>query len=90
MLFRRLPSCPVRASDLIVTATEATYLLWVQRYGSLPPERLRTEIGISQVKSVNPGYCYLKAGYTRDRKARGKLYLFAPVPAADLRLGRPT
>ena len=48
------------------------------RYGELPPERLRTEIGIKQVKSRNPGFCYLKAGWARDRVVRGKLYMWAP------------
>ena len=78
MLFRRLPSCPVLASNLVRSATEATYLAWSERYGCLPAERLRTEICITSVKSSNPGYCYLCAGWERDRIARGKLFLFAP------------
>ena len=79
MMFRRLPSCPVLASDLIRTATAATYTAWADRYGALPPERLRTEIGIGAVKSRNPGYCYKVAGYVPDRVVRGKLYLWAPA-----------
>jgi len=79
MLFRRLPPCPVVASELIRTATAATYLTWVDKYGSLPEERLRTEIGIRSVKSPNPGYCYKVAGYTKDRVVRNKLYLWAPA-----------
>ncbi len=78
MLFRRLPSCPARASDLIESATRATYIVWSLRYGAMPPERLRTEIGISAVQSSNPGYCYKMAGYVKDRAVRGKLYLWAP------------
>lgn len=81
MIFRRLPGCPVRASDLIRSATEATYIAWVQRYGELPEERLRTEIGISAVKSTNPGYCYKLAGYEVDKVVRGELYLYAPILA---------
>jgi len=78
MLFRRLPKCPVIASELVKTATNATYKAWKLKYKTLPPERLRTEIEIAKVRSKNPGYCYRVAGYTVDRIVRGKLYLFAP------------
>ncbi len=80
MLFRRLPECSERASDLIRTATANTYAAWIERYGALPAERLRTEIGISAVASKHPGYCYLCAGYVKDRVVRDKLYLWAPLP----------
>jgi hypothetical protein len=66
------------ASELIVSATAATYLHWTARYGVLPQERLRTEIGIHSVKSGNPGQCYRIAGWVDDRVVRGKLYMFAP------------
>lgn len=90
-MFRRLPDCPVVASDLIRTATAATYAVWADKYG-LPAERLRTEVKISAVRSRNPGYCYKCAGYEVDRVVRGKLYLWAPrpsrnpLPAAQLEL----
>ena len=80
MLFRRLPPCPVVASDLVRSATAATYWAWADRYGPLPLERLRTEIGIHRVASRNPGYCYKLAGYTGGHVVRGKLYLYAPPP----------
>jgi hypothetical protein len=83
MLFRRLPECPLRASDLIRSATDATYDAWFARYGELPQERLRTEIGISAVRSTNPGCCYKAAGYIVDRVVRGKLYLWAPLPERE-------
>lgn len=76
MLFRRMPDCRWRASDLIAGALEATYWHWLERYGELPPERLRTEI--SAVSSANPGYCYKVAGWVPDKVVRGKLYLWAP------------
>ena len=82
MMFRRLPECPELASDLIRSATIATYNAWVLRYGEMPQERLRTEIGISAVRSSNPGYSYKIAGYEVDRVVRGKLYLWAPLIAA--------
>ena len=80
MMFRRLPECPISASELVQTATAATYKAWKVRYGTLPTERLRTEIGIKNVQSNNPGYCYKLAGYTTDRIVKGKLYLWAPLP----------
>jgi len=74
------------SSDLIISATEETYRRWVERYGSLPPERLRTEIGIKEIRSTNPGYCYLMAGWTVDRVVRGKRYLWAPERSAGFAL----
>lgn len=79
MLFRNLGS--ELSSELITSATSETYRCWVERYGTLPPERLRTEIGIREIRSTNPGYCYLRAGWERDRIVRGKLYLWAPPRA---------
>jgi hypothetical protein len=76
MMFRNLGAG--LASDLITSATAETYRQWLARYGALPSERLRTEIGIKQVRGSNPGYCYKKAGWTKDRVVRGKLYLWAP------------
>lgn len=76
MLFRNLYAGV--ASDLIREATDRTYEEWRIRYGSLPLERLRTEIGIKSVKSGNPGQCYRLAGWKDDRVVRGKLYMWAP------------
>lgn len=76
MVFRNLGAG--LSSSLIESATEETYRQWIERYGSLPPERLRTEIGIRAVRSTNPGFCYKVAGWTVDRVVRGKLYLWAP------------
>ena len=83
MLFRNLYAGV--ASELIVSATEATYSAWVERYGALPAERLRTEIGITAVKSGDPGRCYRLAGWENDRIVRGKLYMWAPqiTPKGD-------
>lgn len=76
MIFRNLGAG--RSSDLIVEALDVTYREWRARYGELPTERLRTEIGIAQIKSTNPGCCYLIAGWHRGETRRGKLYLYAP------------
>lgn len=76
MLFRNLGAG--LSSALIKTALARTYEEWIKRYGSLPEERLRTEIGVTQIRSTNPGYCYRMAGWIPDRIVRGKLYLWAP------------
>jgi hypothetical protein len=76
MLFRNLGAG--LSSDLIADALARTYAEWTNRYGALPPERLRTEVDTRQVQSKNPGYCYIKAGWTKQRIVRGKLYLLAP------------
>jgi len=76
MMFRNLGAG--LSSALIREATELTYLAWIERYGALPDERLRTEIGIKQVKSTNPGFCYMEAGWERGITKNGKLFLWAP------------
>lgn len=91
MMFRNLGAG--LSSDLIQEATERTYIEWVRRYGSLPEECIRTEIGVRSVRSANPGYCYQRAGWTFERDAKGrrvvrggKAFLWAPergLRAAD-------
>jgi hypothetical protein len=76
MMFRNLGAG--LSSELIQTALEMTYIEWCNRYGSLPNERLRTEIGLGKIRSSNPGCCYLKAGWERGLAVRGKLFLWAP------------
>lgn len=80
MMFRNLGT--TLSSELIRRALYRTYVEWTARYGALPDERLRTEIGIGQVRSCSPGFCYKVAGWIPDRVVRGKLYLFAPDRAA--------
>lgn len=76
MLFRNLGT--ERSSDLIRSALVRTREEWVRRYGEWPAERLCTEIDTRRVRSQHPGYCYLKAGFVKDRVVRGKLYMYAP------------
>jgi hypothetical protein len=77
MMFRNLGAG--LSSDLIRSAVEETYRQWARRYGTVPPERLRTEVEVAKVKSANPGYCYLMAGWERGQIVRGKLHLWAPM-----------
>jgi hypothetical protein len=74
MLFRNLGAG--LSSELIISATTETYRHWAARYGALPAERLRTEIGLSGRRT---GYCYRLAGWENDRVVRGKLYMWAPL-----------
>jgi hypothetical protein len=71
------------SSDLIRAATIMTYEQWILRYGSLPPERLRTEIDVDKVRSTNPGYCYWMAGWERGELRKGKRFAFAPIHAVQ-------
>lgn len=66
------------SSALIRSATERTYEEWERRYGEIPAERLRTEVAVARIRSVNPGYCYRMAGWERGPVKRGKLFLYAP------------
>lgn len=78
MIFRNLGAG--LSSGLIRSALAMTYVEWVERYGVLPTERLRTEIDVRAVMSRNPGYCYMMAGWEKGEKKRGKLFLYAPPP----------
>lgn len=69
------------SSDLIREALAMTYDAWIDRYGCIPAERLRTEIDVRAVRSRNPGYCYMMAGWDKGETKRGKLFLYAPPPA---------
>lgn len=77
MIFRNLGAG--LSSSLIQEATEETYRHWIAKYGRLPEERLRTEIGVKQVRSQNPGYCYQRAGWEKGPTKNGKLFLYAPL-----------
>lgn len=67
------------SSDLIRWAVEDTARHWVNIYGELPSVRMRTEVDVKAVKSRNPGFCYLCAGWERGPLRRGKLILYAPA-----------
>lgn len=85
MLFRNLGAG--LSSELIRSALEMTRAEWVRRYGSLPSVELRTEIDTRKVRSRNPGCCYAKAGWRRQKVVRGKLYMLAPKADDDFDRG---
>ena len=77
MMFRNLGAG--LSSELIREATATTYREWTKRYGTLPEERLRTEVDVTKITSRNPGYCYMIAGWEKGVTKNKKLFLWAPV-----------
>lgn len=51
------------SSELILEAMRATYDAW----GDPPARGWATWVDSAKVRSENPGYCFLRAGWTRDR-----------------------
>lgn len=65
---------PVLSSVLILEACDLAWARW-------PGERLFTYIWDAKVRSSNPGYCFLKAGWRRcGRNADGRLTLLERRP----------
>lgn len=64
------------ASDLIREACEIAWTRW-------PGERLYTYVNPKKVRSTNPGYCYLKAGWRKCGKTKGGLLIFEVLPTAS-------
>lgn len=70
---------PVLSSELILEAVELAWGRW-------PGERLFTYVWDAKVGSVNPGYCFKKAGWqTCGRNKDGRLTILEiyPEPVAD-------
>lgn len=66
---------PVLSSDLI---READAIAW-QRW---PGERLFTFVDPAEIRSSNPGFCFLMAGWTRlKRRTQGGLVILERTPA---------
>jgi hypothetical protein len=74
--FRREPSCPYRASDLIVAAIAATRAHRSETWdGSIPDLGMVTFIDAEKTKpKQQPGYCYLKAGFEVAGMTKGGLH----------------
>jgi len=76
------------SSELIRDAVTMTWAVWLQRYGEVPAEPLRTEVKVSAVRSTNPGHCYRCAGWTRQpqtprHRSRGLVVFHAPTTNED-------
>lgn len=66
------------SSALIREAIELTLREW----GQPPPDGIITYVDQTKVRSVNPGFCFLKAGWRKSgrSKRRNLLRLVAPLP----------
>jgi len=65
---------PRLSSELI---REAEAMAW-QRW---PGERLYTYVAPRKIRSTNPGYCFLMAGWTRCGTSKGGLAILEQLPA---------
>ncbi|MEF3312628.1 hypothetical protein PV433_27430 [Paenibacillus sp. GYB004] len=54
------------SSEMIRDAIEATYSEW----GTPPPDGIITYVNSSKVRSPNPGFCFLKAGFRKIGKSK--------------------
>lgn len=66
------------SSDLIREAVAATR--W--RYGEAPELGMVSFVDSRKVRSTNPGFCYLRAGFERDGKTKGGLHALRMAPEA--------
>lgn len=63
------------SSDLITEAVAATRAVWEP-----PPLGIVTFVDARKVRSTNPGYCYLRAGWLRVGETQGGLLAFQQRP----------
>jgi hypothetical protein len=68
---------PILSSDLVAEAVALSIALW----GDPPRDGVITYVKPEAIRSVNPGYCFKRAGWVTAGKARdGKPMLRAPIP----------
>ena len=64
-----------RSSDLIRAADAIAFEKWAG-------ERHYTYVKAEKIRSTNPGYCFIKAGWSRIGKTKGGLHILALEPAS--------
>lgn len=64
---------PIQSSFLILEAEELAWERW-------PNERLYTYVNSRKIRSTNPGYCYLKAGWRKCGLTKGGLVILEKFP----------
>jgi hypothetical protein len=64
---------PKLSSGLILEAEPLAWRRW-------PGERLYTYVNPKKVKSTNPGYCFLMAGWRKCGKTKGGLIILEKLP----------
>lgn len=75
---------PHLSSELVAEAVALTIKTW----GPPPPAGFLTYVKAAEVRSTNPGYCYLRAGWFRDghSKRRG-FHRLRYIPPGQLGFG---
>lgn len=68
---------PLLSSDLICEAMAIAWQRW-------PGERLYTYVDAEQVESSNPGYCFIKAGWTKAGTTKGGLQVLEALPGVEV------
>jgi len=63
----------VLSSDLVTAADELAWARW-------PGERHYTYVNAGQVRSSNPGFCFLQAGWRRCGTSKGGLLILEKEP----------
>jgi hypothetical protein len=64
---------PTLSSDLIREADALAWHRW-------PGERLYTYVWDDKIRSTNPGYCFIKAGWRKCGRAKGRLTILEILP----------
>lgn len=64
---------PIRASVLIEDAVAVAGTRW-------PTERLYTYVNPRKIRSTNPGYCFLQAGWRKCGTTKGGLIILETIP----------
>ena len=65
------------SSDLIKEAEEIAWHRW-------PGDRLYTYVNKRKIKSTNPGYCFLRAGWRRCGLTKGGLIILEKFPETEI------
>lgn len=82
---------PVLSSELVRSATGATFAWWLHHYHALPAVRLTTEIDPEKVRAKrDPGRCFLRAGWSslgvRQRAKRKERHVLLTAPGETERV----
>lgn len=64
---------PILSSELILEAEQLAWVRW-------PGERLYTYVNPRRIKSTNPGYCFIRAGWNKCGMTRGGLIVLQKLP----------
>ncbi len=72
----------ILSSELIKEAMAIAWMRW-------PGQRLYTYVNAEKIRSTNPGYCFLKAGWQKCGHTQGGLIILEAVPGCEVPDIRP-